>query len=189
MPDWDKVYAEKNIEDVTPADVLKKNLHLLAGSGEALDYACGLGGNAIMLESNGYQVSAWDCSNIGISKLNGYAEHHQLNISANCIDLEVEPPDSKNKFDVKVVSYFLHRETIRGLYDYLKTDGLLFYQTFSGQKMDGHGPSREEFRLRRGELLAIFSDMELLYYREDKADVRKGIPDSRPGQVYFVAKK
>lgn len=189
MPDWDKVYAEKNIEEVTSAHVLKKNVHLLAGSGKALDYACGLGGNAILLESKGYQVNAWDKSSVAVSKLNQYAKNNGLEINAKCIDLEDQVSVVKDKFDVIVVSYFLHRETIQCLYDLLKDKGLLFYQTFSGLQIDGVGPSRDKFRLRRGELLEVFSNMELLYYREDTSEESKQNPDSRPGQVYFVARK
>lgn len=189
MPDWDKVYAEKNIEEVTSADVLKKNVHLLTGSGEALDYACGLGGNAILLESIGYQVSAWDKSSVAVFKLNAYAKNNDLNIDAECIDLEAQQPDSKDKFDIIVVSYFLHRATINRLYSLLKDGGLLLYQTFSGRQINGCGPSRDEFRLRRGELLELFSSMELLYYREDTDEENKPDADSRPGQVCFVARK
>lgn len=189
MPDWDKVYAEKNIEEATPADVLNKNMHLLTDSGEALDYACGLGGNSLLLESNGYRVSAWDKSDVAISKLKHYAKNNAANITALCVDLETRLPDAKDRFDVIVVSYFLHRETILLLYDFLKDGGLLFYQTFSGKQVGGAGPSRDEFRLRRGELLEVFSDMELLYYREDTAEESKQNLAGRPGQVYFVAKK
>jgi len=93
----------------------------------------------------------------------------------------------KDQFDIVVVSYFLHRETLRYLYQILKKGGLLFYQTFSGLQYKEQGPARKKFRLKKNELLDVFADMQLLYYRED--DENASGPESMQGQVYFVAKK
>lgn len=188
MADWDEVYAAKKNESSTPAEVLINNVHLLAGQGEALDYACGLAGNGVLLESLGYEVSAWDYSSVAVQKINELAQSCGRDIRAECVDLENNPPNVSNCFDVIVVSYFLYRENLRSLYEFLKPGGLLFYQTYSGDQINGVGPSRADFRLQRGELLNIFSDMELLYYREDCL-LSKASDSSKPDQVYFIAKK
>jgi len=187
MPDWNEVYAAKGVADSSPAEVLKNNLHLLVGSGEALDYACGMAGNARLLAESGYSVTAWDGSDVAVQKINKFSQSEGLNIHAENIDLEDSNLDFSRSFDVIVVSYFLYRDRLRDLYELLNQGGLLFYQTFSGEQLNGVGPSREVFRLRRGELLEVFSDMQLIYYREDipVASSSTCVPD----QVSFVAKK
>jgi len=185
MPDWNVVYASKEVAESNPAEVLINNVHLLSGKGKALDYASGLAGNAKLLEATGYQVSAWDSSEVAVQKVNNYAQVNKLNIQAEYKDLENPESDPENFFDVIVVSYFLCRERLRDLAGLLNKNGLLFYQTFSGEQIEGVGPSRADFRLRRGELMEVFSDMELLFYREDIPVGSASIPD----QVYFVAKK
>ena len=191
MPDWDQVYAEKYVEDSTAATVLTENLHFLGGSkGEtlrALDYASGLAGNAKLLDKEGYIVEAWDRSSVAVERVNDYSKKNKLNIHAHCYDLEVSLPEIPDQFDVIVVSYYLYRKKLTAIFDLLKQGGLLFYQTFSGEQYNGMGPSRADYRLHRGELLQAYSDMELLYYREDPADCNG--EKAKPGQVYFVARK
>lgn len=187
MPDWNTVYTEKSVEKSTPAEVLLINSHLLSCSGKALDYACGLAGNGMYLAKRGYDVKAWDLSDVAVEKINRHAKSNKLSLNAEIHDLERSSPDMQNKYDIVVVSYFLHRETLRYLYDVLKKGGLLFYQTFSGQQYKEQGPAREDFRLKKNELLDVFSDMQLLYYREDNENASG--PESNQGQVYFVAKK
>jgi len=187
MPDWEQVYREKSIDAASAADVLLNNSHLLPENGEALDYACGLAGNAFYLASKGFNVRSWDLSETAIDQVNSHAKKTFQKVSGETIDLETNPPELNEVFDVVVVSYFLHRETLRNLYHYLKKGGVLFYQTFSGSQVNGKGPSREAFRLQRGELLSVFSDMQLLFYREDYSV--KGHDDNRAGEVFMVARK
>ena len=184
MPDWDEAYRQKNIDTTTAADVLLKNTRLLPEQGKALDYACGLAGNGFFLAGKGYDVSAWDLSVVAVEKVNAKAKKNKLKLHAEVKNLEIKPVEIQQQFDVVVVSYFLHRATLRTLYEYLKKDGLLFYQTYSGQQLKGAGPSTEKIRLQRGELLSVYSDMQLLYYREDSYQLA-----CKPDQVYFIAMK
>ena len=187
MPDWNSVYKDKSIDDATPSDVLVINEHLLPGRGKVLDFASGLCGNGIHLAKKGYDVSAWDLSDIAVKKINKYAVDNDLSLQAAIHDLENNLPDIKNQFDIVIVSYFLHRESLRYLYDILKQGGLIFYQTFSGQQYKEQGPARDAFRLKQNELLNVFNDMQLLFYREDdKYSTGQG---ARQGQVMYVAKK
>ena len=169
MPDWDRHYASMDIGDARVADVLSMNDHLLSGQGRALDYACGTAANGRWLEARGYRVHAWDNSQVVINKLNDFSQHNNLRLLAEKHDLEQMHPQQPSDFDLVVCSFFLHRPTIDRIPLLLKPGGLLFYQTFSGQQLDGRGPSSPAFRLQTGELLELFSDMQLLYYREDQA--------------------
>lgn len=187
MPDWDQHYASMDIAGGRVADVLSMNDHLLTGHGRALDYACGTAANGRWLEARGYQVHAWDNSQVIIDKLSAHSEQNDLRLIAERHDLEQMHPEQYSDFDLVVCSFFLHRPTIDRIPLLLKPGGLLFYQTFSGQQFDGRGPSRPEFRLKTAELLDIFSDMQILYYREDGA-WGQGV-HSLKDQVLLVAAK
>lgn len=187
MADWNQIYQDKSVAECTPARVLLDNQRLLPSSGKALDYASGLSGNGVFLARQGFDVSAWDLSDIAVNKVNAYANEKQLSLHADKIDLENGTKQFQGEFDVIVVSFFLHRESLPVLYSLLKTGGVLFYQTFSGEQLNGVGPSRSAFRLHRGELLDVFSNMKLLSYREDCLLAEKS--DLIADQVFFVAQK
>jgi len=187
MADWNQVYQEKTVEKSTPAQVLLDNRHLLPLSGKALDYASGLSGNGVFLAQQGFDVTAWDLSDIAVDKINAFSNENKLSLYAKKVDLESGIEIGQDKFDVVVVSFFLHRDSLPLLYKLLKPSGLLFYQTFSGEQLNGVGPSRSAFRLRRGELLEVFSNMKLLSYREDIASLENN--DAISDQTFFVAQK
>lgn len=186
MPDWNKHYSIREIESREITPVLDINHHLLPATGKALDYACGFGGNARWLASSGFEVTAWDGSEVAIEKLNKFSKENKLNLTAEVRDLEVNPP-KEAVFDIIVVSFFLHRPTLHNLYAALNPGGLLFYQTFSGEQRNGRGPSNPEYRLKPGELLQAFNNMQLLYYREDNeyGNMNEGLRD----QAMMVAAK
>jgi len=166
--------------------VLKENLHLLPDHGCALDLACGLGGNAILLAQQGLKVDAWDIADVPIAALQDVALKRQLSIQAEVRDVEAYPPEPET-FDVVVVSYFLDRNIIPALIHALKPGGLIYYQTFTRQRVSDRGPRRAEFRLEDQELLHLFSGLQVLFYREEGriGDVHKGSRD----EAMFIGRK
>jgi 2-polyprenyl-3-methyl-5-hydroxy-6-metoxy-1,4-benzoquinol methylase len=106
---WDGHYQRHQGKRPSVAEVLLNNHYLLPKQGVALDFACGLGGNALMLAENGLDVKAWDISPVAIAKLNQIAAERGLSIQAEVRDVLVEPPE-KNSIDVLLVSLFLARE-------------------------------------------------------------------------------
>jgi SAM-dependent methyltransferase len=175
---WDKRHGDAD-KQPTPAEVLKRNLHLLPASGLALDLACGLGGNALTLAGHGLQTVAWDISPVAIERLNTYATQAGLtNLSTQVRDVEQQRPPPAS-FDLVVVSYYLERDLIPALIDALLPGGLIYYQTFTRTAVSDQGPSNPLFRLADNELLQLFSGLKLRYYREENAlgNVRKGTRD------------
>ena len=67
------------------------------------------------------------------------------------------------------------------------TDGLIYYQTFTRQRVSDRGPQRAEFRLADQELLQLFSGLQVLFYGEEGCvgDIRKGFRD----EAMLVARK
>jgi SAM-dependent methyltransferase len=187
MANWDEIYQTKSIENASASSVLLENKRFLPVHGKALDFACGLAGNGVFMASLGLQVTAWDLSEVAVNKINAFAKDHNLSVHAEKKDLENDVEQLSGEFDVIVVSFFLCRSALSKIYNLLAPGGVLFYQTFSGEQLNGVGPARADFRLKRGELLMAFPKMALLFYREDSclyagAD---GIAD----QVFFVAQK
>ena len=166
--------------------VLKENLHLLPHQGRALDLACGLGGNAMLLAQQGLHVDAWDIADVPVSALQDIALKRQLSIQAELRDVETHPPEPET-FDVIVVSYFLQRDIVAEMIDAVKAGGLIYYQTFTRQRVSDRGPQRAEFRLADQELLHLFSSMQLVFYREEGliGDVHKGFRD----EAMFIGRK
>jgi tellurite methyltransferase len=164
---WNLRYASSESEGMPqPAAVLNENRHLLPESGTALDLACGLGGNALLLAQRGLQTHAWDVSNVAIEKLNGLAVSQNSSLKAAVRDVVSHPP-SANSFDVIVVSRFLHRPLVADMIRALKPSGLLFYQTFIRDKSPEIGPGNPEYLLAENELLQLFSELRILVYREE----------------------
>ena len=148
------------------AAVLRENAHLLPAAGDALDLACGLGGNALFLAARGMRTQAWDLSPVAIERLRALARKRGLSLRAVVRDVIARPPEPAC-FDVIVVSRFLERTLAPALVEALRPGGLLFYQTFTRSRVDDGGPRNPEYRLRPNELLQMFKVLRLVHYREE----------------------
>ena len=162
---WDNRYRDMGLPGA-PATVLLENAHLLPRHGTALDLACGLGANALLLAEQGLTTHAWDISPVAIDKLRHIADERGLPVIGEVKDAlrEAIPP---MRFDVVVVAHYLERALTRPLIDALKPGGLLFYQTFTATAVNNEGPERPEWRLADGELLTMFTPLRALVYREE----------------------
>jgi len=183
---WNNIYSKQSCDDAVASSVLSDNVHLLPENGKALDLACGLGGNAILLAENELHVEAWDVSNVALEKLSDYSKVNHLSISTQVRDVENTPPEEKC-FDVITVTQFLHRPSFSSLIKSLKSGGLLFYQTFCVEKVDDIGPSNPKYLLAKNELLTLCEGMEVLVYREEgqQGNTQQGWRN----QAMIIAKK
>jgi 2-polyprenyl-3-methyl-5-hydroxy-6-metoxy-1,4-benzoquinol methylase len=182
---WDSKYQSKNIITNSPSSVLTTNLHLLPDQGSALDLACGPGGNALVLAENGLETSAWDLSGVALSHLNQTAKSRKVSITIAHRDVVNQPPDS-NSFDVIVVSNFLERSLIPAIISALKNNGLVFYQTFTKQRVTQPAPVNPNYKLDQNELLRLFAPLSIKYYREDG---NSGDNEEFQGIAMLVAQK
>jgi tellurite methyltransferase len=172
---WNKRYASAQGAP-RAVQVLRENRHLLPSAGEALDLACGLGGNALLLARAGLKVQGWDQSPVAIERLRSCAQADHLPVKAMVRDVIAQPPVAAS-FDVIVVSYFLQRELGPVLCAALRPGGLLFYQTFVKDKVSPQGPNNPEFLLAENELLTLFAPLRLRLYREEGmlGDITQGL--------------
>jgi len=162
---WDARYAESSAPPKV-CQALCDYAHLLPTQGNALDFASGMGGNALLLAEHGLLTSAWDLSPVAIEKLSELASQRTLTVDAQARDLILNPP-AENSFDVIVVSYFLERQLFPTLLAALKPSGLLFYETFVRDKPQGVGPSNPDYLLKQNELLRLCDGLVVRAYREE----------------------
>lgn len=181
---WDGVYQRMPDSLPHPAEVLEINAHLLPASGLALDLACGLGGNALFLALAGLQVSAVDLSPVAIERLRSVSGGFAVEAEVRDVESTGLPVDA---FDVVVVSRFLTRSLCPAIIRSLKGGGLLFYQTYIAEKLSEAGPSSPDYLLERNELLRLFPDFRVLYFREEArvGDLARG----RRDEALFVGQK
>lgn len=185
---WDARYrsADRVAEAAEVAEVLSANRHLLPHWGVALDLACGLGGNALLLAEHGLETHAWDVSSVAIARLAVQARRQGLIVRTAVRDVERDPPAAEG-FDVIVVSRYLHRPLLATLAEALRPGGLLFYQTFTLEATSERGPTNPAYRLQPGELLERFRGLRIRFYREEGrlGDIRRGWRD----EAMLVAEK
>lgn len=163
---WDRHYSTASPVDGRAAQVLTENLHLLPAGGLGLDMAAGLGANALVLARQGIAAEAWDVSAVAARIVNGYAGEHGLPVTARQRDVIARPPEP-GRFDIIVVSAFLHRALCPIIADALRPGGLLFYQTFCRTRVTPGGPSNPDYLLADGELLRLFAALTPVVYREE----------------------
>ncbi len=181
---WDSIY--KNNHQSCPANVLSENSFLLPETGCALDLACGLGANALLLAEKGLETYAWDISSIALNHLQNKASQENLKITTKKV-LIAPQCIAMASFDVIVISRFLDRSIFNSIVDGLKPNGLIFYQTYVRDKISSSGPKNPNYLLARNELLQLFQALKLVVYRENNliGDLEYG----ERNEVFFVAQK
>jgi len=160
---WDRRY-DQALQAPCALEVLIENQHLLPAAGTGLDLACGLGGSGLFLAERGLQTWAWDLSAVAIEALN--RRTGSLPLHAEVRDVVRDPPES-DRFDVICVGHFLDRELCSRIAAALKPGGLLFYQTFSLERVDDSGPGNPRYRLAPNELLELFPQLLVRFYRDE----------------------
>ena len=183
---WNDRYKDGDPDQARPADVLADYMFLLPDSGRALEVACGLGGNAILMASHGLDTQAWEIADQAVDAINRFAPNHYLPLQAYCRDAVLEPPEPAS-FDVITCTRFLDRSLCPHLARALRPGGLLFYQTFTRLRVHGGGPSNPDFLLRDGELLDLFRALQPVVYTElrDLGDITQGFRD----QAMLIARQ
>ncbi len=180
---WNTRY-QQYAEPVAPCQVLEDYAYLLPASGIALDLACGFAANAFFMAARGLHVDALDISPVAIAAVNQRAQ--QLPVTGIVRDIEAKGLLQK-QYQVIVVSYFLNRALIPEILACLAPSGLLFYQTWTREKVSAQGPGNPEYLLCRGELLVFCQEMQVLHYHEEGAvgDISKGLRN----QACIIARK
>jgi 2-polyprenyl-3-methyl-5-hydroxy-6-metoxy-1,4-benzoquinol methylase len=135
--------------------------------GKALDVATGKGRHAQFLAERGFAVEAIDISEAALEEGRRQAEEKGLSISFRQADLDLcELPEAT--FDLILNINFLQRSLIPKMKKALKLGGYIVFETYLiDQRIIGH-PKNPDYLLGHNELLELFRDLRILYYREGR---------------------
>ncbi len=176
---WERRYAEGSYTPRThPTPLLEEWLARLP-RGRALDMACGAGRNALHLAAAGYQVDAMDISTVALAR--GAARAAELGVEVNWINVDLDNAElSPDSYDLVVVARYVNRALTNALMASLREGGHLVYEQHFLTEREVDGPRSQSFRLRPNELLEMFRDLRVLYYRE-------GLMADRDGRTMALA--
>jgi tellurite methyltransferase len=174
---WNEKYSQR-----PPATTLEADDWLIEACGtitrmspeqpvgaKAVDIACGLGNNSIWLAQNGWDVDGVDVSALGLDLANQSAT--KIGTVVNWVEADLDDwcPDS-DSYDLAIVFRFLDRETVpRVVRTGLRSGGWLIYETFAAGQLDRPDSHirNSAFTLRPGELPKLFTDFDVVEFRED----------------------
>ena len=149
-----------------PNPFLKKHIRLLS-KGKALDIAAGEGRNAVFLAQQGFDVDAVDISEEGLKKAQKLAREKGVKINTSLIDLD-QYPIGKEQYDLTANFYYLKRRLIPRIKKGLKKGGKVIFETYllEHRTLGTGGPKQAKYFLKPNELLRLFKDFRILFYRE-----------------------
>jgi len=164
---WDKRFGRKEFAlGKEPNPFLKKHIRLLP-KGKALDMATGEGRNAVFLAQHGFEVDAMDISERGLKKTQKLAREKGVHINTFLVDLD-QYPIEKERYDLIANFYFLKRRLIPRIKKGLKKGGRVIFETYllEHRTLGTGGPKQAKYFLKPNELLHLFQDFRVLFYRE-----------------------
>ena len=167
---WNQRYADEPTDLPAPDPFLIQRSELLK-SGQALDLACGRGGNAIFLAQAGYNVDAMDISDIALSRLQDSADQRGLNIRCIVADLDYFTLPTA-RYDLVAVFYFFSETLLSSIKDALKRDGLLFYATYNKRHASVQPGFNPDYLVEHDALPRYFNDLEILISEPDAGPER-----------------
>lgn len=149
-----------------PNNLLVRFRDKLAPGKFALDLACGSGRNSVYLAQCGQRVFAIDRSAEALD--NGRELARLAGVRVNWIRADLASSELPVR-NLHVVTCFYYRDP--HLYPLIRTavarGGFLFYETFTLEQLNfPSGPRNRDYLLKPGELLEVFRDWRVLYYRE-----------------------
>ena len=172
LKDKEKWNSKYNCNDFItgkePSNWLESNANLLNGKGRALDIAAGEGRNSVFAASLGYEVICMDISDIALAKAKTLAKEKNVDITILSADLD-NSSLPENEYDLVICFNFLERKLFPEIKKTLKSNGILFYETFTVDYLK-YNNFKRQWVLEQNELLKAFEDFRILSYREVDED-------------------
>ncbi|UCZ54979.1 methyltransferase domain-containing protein [Bacillus shivajii] len=148
--------------------------------GTAVDLACGLGANSLHLAEKGYDVKAFDISDVAVDRVNKQAAESKLSVEAKVADLATDDgiklvadtvdriksaePGETSSADAVIMTYYLERKLFPFIKDLVKTEGYIFIETYVSVPGMTDKPVSEKYKLRPDELVNEFGDWGIVYF-------------------------
>ena len=146
-----------------PSAWVQRWSHLVRPQGRVLDVACGQGRHACWFYKLNHPVTLVDRAQEAIESIAIPAESCEAVVA----DIETGPwPFVGRQFDAVVVTNYLWRPLLPTLLASIAPGGVLIYETFAQGNETVGRPSRPDFLLRPGELLALCSDLRVVAFED-----------------------
>jgi tellurite methyltransferase len=166
---WDRKHAAEHTAP-RPANLLMQIFESgfwRIEPGTSLDIATGKGQNAVFLAERGFDVVGIDVSPMALAAARRLAEEKSVSVSWREVDLE-KAELSEFSYDLIVNFDYLQRSLVPKIKKALKIGGHVIFETYLiDQRAIGH-PKNPDYLLRHNELLELFRDYRVLYYREGR---------------------
>ena len=148
---------------------LQRWAHLLPAGGQVLDVACGRGRHLRWLAGRGYRLTGIDRDADALAASADLAANARIELIT--ADLEHGPwPCAGRTFDAVLVFNYLWRPLWPQLLASLAPGGVLVYETFAAGNETVGKPSRPDFLLQPGELLARCDGLQIVAYEDGFLD-------------------
>jgi SAM-dependent methyltransferase len=149
-----------HLPTTAPSDWVQRWATLLPPQARVLDLACGHGRHMRYLAELGHRVTGVDRDAAALATLAEVGE-------TLCADIEAQAwPLVGRQFDAVVVTNYLWRDLWPQILASLAPAGVLIYETFAQGNETVGKPSRADFLLRHGELLARCADLRVVAYED-----------------------
>ncbi len=159
---WNRRYLEGR---ESPLHLTLLRFYHLAPKGKALDIACGTGENSIFLAKKGFEVHAFDISDVAVRKAQRKAKEEGVRVRFR-VRPALRYTFRPETYSLVINFFFLERKIFPKIERSLKRGGLLIFETFNEDHRLVRRDFNPEYLLGRGELLRAFSRLEVLYYCE-----------------------
>jgi SAM-dependent methyltransferase len=139
--------------------------HLVAPGGAVLDVACGYGRHAHWFYKRNHPLALVDRAQAAIDSIAAIIPPDGC--EAVVADIENGPwPFAGRQFAAVVVTNYLWRPLFPALLESLAPGGVLIYETFTQGNETVGKPSRPDFLLLPGELLAVCSRLRVVAFED-----------------------
>jgi len=185
--EWDEKHslAAKEAAE-TPAGILSELWPLLP-AGAALDLACGRGRNALFLAERGRHVTAVDWSAAALDILERHAQamkisvrriqrieeaKHSTRAGIDLLHADLETIElPADRYALILCLRYLQRSLFPQICRALRPGGVLLFETYTIAQLDFSGGPRDPAHLlHNGELRKAFPELEVVFYRELRAE-------------------
>lgn len=181
ISEWDEKHRQHGDGNQQPSTILGELLPLLP-AGAALDLACGTGRNALLLAAR-QPVTAVDSSTVALETAERHAQRAGVAVSrgsrieAARSGLHLVRADLENSeiasgdFSLIVCIKYLQRGLFPAIVEALAPGGVLLFETYTKAQLEfAAGPRNPEYLLDPGELRSAFPELQIVFYRELRAE-------------------
>jgi SAM-dependent methyltransferase len=185
---WNEVFTQRQgrefLHNKFLADTIKGTK-----PGKALDIGMGEGRNALFLAANGWEVTGFDISDVGVRLAVEAAQKRGLKLEAVVDDVD-RFDYGRQRWDM-VVGMYMHGLITRNaakIIDSLKPRGILVVEGFH-RDLNRSGLTGGPIGYRSNELLKAFERLRVLYYADTAGVADWGRPGQEAPLVRFIGVK